>query len=160
MATVTWNMLPASPFALKEKEITSPWIQVVDALRDYTHLRIKADGWWRQMAGGISCCDADGLPSLVLQSDRLAVTDCPVGALIGKLGGSSASLSVPPVANPAGGGSAPAGLAEGKAFAIGSYCVVALPQNFIGPLFVSFNGLLRPVRIDVLNITVEGAVAG
>jgi hypothetical protein len=160
MPTVKWNMLTEPPFTRNAEEITSPWMTVVDMLRDYTHLRIKAEGTWSQIGGLIGLCGPDGLPGLPLQIDRLAVADCPVGALIGKLSGSSASLSVPPTGNPAAsGGSAPSGMTEGKAFAIGSYCVLALPQNFIGPLFVSFNGLTRPMRINDLKITIEGAVA-
>jgi hypothetical protein len=158
MPTVRWTPLIKPPFERKGDETTLPWIPVVEALRDYSHLRIKAEGMWRQVHGNIETCEPDGLPGLPLQSDRLAVADCPVGALIGKLGGSSASVAMPGQAGS--GGQPTAGLAEGKAFAIGSYCVVALPQNFIGPLFVGFNGLSRPVRIYALKIWVDGAVAG
>jgi hypothetical protein len=53
---------------------------------------------------------------------------------------------------------APVGsLAEGAAFAIGSHCIVTLPQNFIGPLYIGFNGLVRPVNVKELMISVEGA---
>lgn len=167
MPTVRWDSLIV--FERRDQEINAPWLPVIDSLRDYSHLRITAEGRWLQGSGVIAACGPDGLSGLPLQTDRLAVADCAVGALIGKLGGSSASLSVPAASalSPAGAGkvdvgtAAPpsAGLSEGRAFAIGSYCVVALPGNFIGPVFVSFNGLMRPIRIEHLKVTVEGAVA-
>jgi hypothetical protein len=157
MPTVKWDKLTV--FEHNAGEIDQPWIPVVDTLRDYTHLRIRGEGRWSQGGGVIGPCGPDGVPGLPLQSDRLAVADCLAGALIGKLGGSSASLSVPVAANPPSGGSPSTGLAEGKAFAIGSYCVVTLPQSFIGPVFVSFNGLARPIQVERLKVTVEGAVA-
>ncbi len=156
MPTVKWE--PLTVFERHAEEINIPWIPVIDAMRDYTHLCIRGEGQWSQGAGVIGPCGPDGVAGLPLQSDRLAVADCSAGALIGKLGGSSASLSVPAAANP-GAGSASTGLTEGKAFAIGSYCVVAVPQNFVGPVFVSFNGLVRPIRVEHLKVTVEGAVA-
>jgi len=170
MATMRWHKLTEPPFELTWAVVSTPWLCVIDAFRGYTHLRIVAEGTWCQSGGEIGTCDPDGLPGLLLRGDLLTLPDCPVGALIGKLGGSSANVSIPSADggnksathNGAAGDSAttsPGSLAEGKAFAIGSYCVVTLPQNFIGPLFVSFNGLQRPVRISTLRITVEGARA-
>lgn len=162
MAAVRWNTLTDPAFELELADVSQPWLRVLDAFRNYTHLRIVADGTWSQLDGAIGTCTPDGLPGLALRSDWLTVADCPVGALIGKLGGSSASLSSPAASSAEKGGAgndASGGLAEGKAFAIGSYCVAALPQNFIGPLFVSFNGLRWPVRVNTLRITVEGVVA-
>jgi hypothetical protein len=142
------------------KSVDKPWVLVVPGMRDYTHLRITATGSWTQTGGPIGQCDPDGLASTSVQVNPLAVKDCGVGALIGKLGGSSASLTMPPTMPPAspGGAAAPTtSLAEGAAFAIGSHCIVALPSSFIGPLYISFNGLVRPVLVTALQITVEGA---
>ena len=76
---------------------------------------------------------------LSLPPDRVVLPDAPPGALIGRLGGSSASLK-----------------ADG-AFPIGLDCVVQLPANSVGPLFVSFNVVARPV--DVANFTIEVSTA-
>lgn len=138
------------------KSITTPWVLVVPGMRDYTHLRIQAEGSWAQPNGPFGACGPDGLASIPAQSNALAVKDCGVGALIGKLGGSSASLTMPP-ASPGGTSPPTTSLAEGAAFAIGSHCIVALPANFMGPLYVSFNGLGRPVLVMALRIRVDGA---
>jgi hypothetical protein len=137
------------------QSVDKPWVLVVAGMRDYTHLRIQATGSWTQTGGPIGQCGPDGLASTPVQVNPLAVKDCGVGALIGKLGGSSASLTMPP-ASPAGAAAPTTSLAEGAAFAIGSHCIVALPSNFIGPLYISFNGLVRPVLVTELRITVEG----
>ena len=160
MPTIKWNPLTDPSFEIRAQQVTTPWLPVVLALRDYTHLQIRVEGSWTQGGGAIGLCGPDGLSGLPLQVDRLLVADCQLGALIGKLGGSSASLSVPPSGNPEGAAPPKGTLAEGKAFAIGSYCVVSVPSTFVGPLFVSFNGLMRPVQVDRLKISVEGATAG
>jgi hypothetical protein len=46
---------------------------------------------------------------------------------------------------------------EGKAFAIGSHCVTSVPEKSIGPLFVGFNCLARPVNVVRLKIVIAGA---
>lgn len=139
------------------KPIIKPWLLVVPGMRDYTHLRIQAEGSWAQPNGPIGACGPDGLASIPAQSNALAVKDCGVGALIGKLGGSSASLTMPPASSGATPAPPPPSLAEGAAFAIGSHCIVALPPNFMGPLYISFNGLSRPVLVMALEIRVDGA---
>jgi len=146
------------PPATVPKPVDKPWVLVVPGMRDYTHLRIQATGSWTQTGGEIGECGPDGLASTPVQVNPLAVKDCGVGALIGKLGGSSASLTMPS-ASPGGAAAPTTSLAEGAAFAIGSHCIVALPSNFIGPLYISFNGLVRPVLVTALQITVEGATS-
>jgi hypothetical protein len=164
MPLIKWSSVIA-PFEIKPDPATptdpvpvdKPWVLVVPGMRDYTHLRIVATGTWTQTGGQIGQCLPDGLASTPgVQVNPLAVKDCGVGALIGKLGGSSASLTMPS-ASPGGAAAPTTSLAEGAAFAIGSHCIVALPSNFIGPLYISFNGLVRPVLVSALHITVEGA---
>lgn len=156
MPTLKWNLLTEPAFRMSDTLVTVPWVRVLDTQRDYTHLRIASAGTWTQQDSAFGECGPDGFTSGSLQSDRLLVADCPTGALIGKIGGSSASLSTP--ATPAADDDATAKvIAEGKAFAIGSYCVIPLPSKFIGPLFVNFNGLMRPINVAKLEITVEGA---
>jgi hypothetical protein len=145
-------------FRLVNEDAPTPWIRVCEAWTStgVKHLQITAEGRWKQEQ--ILECQPDGLQKQPFPTDKLPVVDCPVGALIGKFGGSSSSLG-PASALP---GTPPSPLPEGKAFAIGSYCLVAVPANSLGPLFVSFNLPLNssPVHIDELTITVKGAPTG
>lgn len=158
MSTLNWKALTEQAFTVTDRVLQVPWLYVVETGRDYTHLRINCDGLWARATDGMASCGPDGLPEIPEQKDSLQVSDCPLGALIGKLGGSSASLSVPTAAAAAAATSNT--ISEGKAFAIGSYCMIPLPTTFIGPLFVSFNGFARPVVVTKLSITVEGATSG
>ena len=100
------------------------------------------------MGGSLAECGPDGLAGLPLIPERLIVPNCPVGALIGKIGGSSAATAASaPSANPP-------PLAEGNAIAIGWHCVTSVPENSIGPLFVGFNCQSRPVKVARMKIVV------
>jgi hypothetical protein len=165
MPLIKWNSV-IEPFEIKPdsatpndpKKVEKPWVLVVPGMRDYTHLRIAAEGSWTQSGTVIGDCGPDGLATTSVQVEALHVKDCGAGALVGKLGGSSATLAMPPSTTaPA---ETPAGtLASGTAFAIGSHCIVTLPANFVGPLYISFNGLARPILVKSLKVTVEGAAA-
>jgi hypothetical protein len=147
--------VPGPPASKKPKLIDTPWLLVVPGMCDYTHLRIQAEGSWTQSGNAIGDCGPDGIASTPVQVNSLAVRDAGVGALIGKLGGSSASVTMP--ASSPGAAAAPTtSLAEGAAFAIGSHCFVTLPKDFIGPLYIGFNGLARPIQVMALKVTVEG----
>ena len=87
----------------------------------------------------LAACGPNGFAGLSLPADWVVLPDAPPGALIGRLGGSSASLK-----------------ADG-AFPIGLDCVVQFPANSVGPLFVSFNIVARPV--DVASSTIEVSTA-
>lgn len=163
MPMIKWTKLPDPDsqngnFERTDQTFNQPWLLVRKTLQDVTHLQITATGSWSQAGDQPGPFDPDGVPGVPLPKERLDVQDCPPGALIGKFGGSSASLGpVPAAANAAAGSNAPSALTEGKAFAIGAYCLVAIPTICIGPLFVSFNGLARPIMITRLTITLEGA---
>jgi hypothetical protein len=78
-------------------------------------------------------CGADGLAKSGARSNAL-VTSAPAGALVGKIGGSTADL---PDASTASGGP----YAGKKVFAVGSYAVVPLASTDSGPLFLTMNDL-------------------
>lgn len=145
MATVNWNLL--CEYQIEPGPVTKPWILVLDGPKESTYLQIKAAGKWTPAGGLLGQCGPDGLLGAPFQTDKLVVSDCPVGALIGKFGGSSASLTPASAASTAP-PTAASPLTEGRSFAIGSHCVVAVPDRSIGPLYVSFNGLIRPVTVD------------
>jgi len=137
MPLVTWTPIPTQ--AVQPGPITVPWLQLVDTIRGATHLMIRATGSWTALPGLLAPCEPDGLAGLILPADRVVLPDAPPGALIGRIGGSSAGLK-----------------ADG-AFVIGSSCVVAVPTGSIGPLFVSFNITGRPVQVANIQIEVNGA---
>jgi hypothetical protein len=87
MPTLKWTKLTEPDFEISARDIIAPWFLVVAAMRDYTHLQIRAEGSWAQADGIIGPCDPDGLPGLPLQADRLLVADCQVGALVRKARG-------------------------------------------------------------------------
>jgi len=124
--------IAAGPFRM-------PWHRVTDVIRGPTHLLIAATGSWTAIPEVLAACDPNGFAGLSLPPDRVVLPDAPPGALIGRLGGSSASLK-----------------ADG-AFPIGLDCVAQLPPNSVGLLFVSFNIVARPV--DVASFTIEVSTA-
>jgi hypothetical protein len=137
MPIVTWTEI--KNFVLPAGDVTAPWVLVVDTIRGATYLQINATGQWTAMTGLLAPCGPDGLAGLTLPLDRLVLPDAPPGALIGRIGGSSASLKAD------------------NAFVLGGSCVVAVPSGSIGPLFVSFNIAARPVSVQSLNVVVSGA---
>jgi hypothetical protein len=138
MPIVTWTAIPSQ--RVQPGSVIVPWVQVVDGIGNATHLQIIARGQWTALPGLLAPCGPDGLAGLILPADRVVLADAPPGALIGRLGGSSASLK-----------------ADG-AFVIGSSCVVKVPDAGIGPLFISFNITARPVLVSVaIELQVSGA---
>ncbi|MGA3399997.1 MAG: hypothetical protein ABSC95_12325 [Acetobacteraceae bacterium] len=137
MAIVTWTPIQTLP--LPTGLIALPWLKLVDTIRGATHLMINAKGRWTPMPGLLAPCEPDGLAGLVLPADRTVLPDAPPGALIGRIGGSSAGLK-----------------ADG-AFVIGTSCVVPVPAGSIGPLFISFNITARPVDVAAIQVDVSGA---
>lgn len=137
MPIVTWT--PIATETLPTGTVTVPWLKVVDTIRGASHLMIAATGTWTALPGLLAACGPDGLTGLALPADRVVLADAPPGALIGRIGGSSALLK-----------------ADG-AFVIGSSCVIKVPDGAIGPLFVSFNISGRPVEVASIGVTVSGA---
>ena len=143
--------------------VAEPWLIAWEDLPQAAkYLRLKSIGRWTPMSG-LPECGPDGLVGQTFPADRLLVSDCAVGALLGRIGGSSASLKVSMA--PASHGSelkSDAGPAKAdddpsKPFGAGCHAVIRLPENAIGPLFVGFNILLRPIRVRTLEVTIESS---
>jgi len=83
---------------------------------------------WNPVKG--TDCGADGIVTNPLKTGLLC-TGAQYGALIGKLGGSSADL--PDSSSPAG------PYPNKKVFGVGSYCVISLSNLEGGPLFLTMN---------------------
>ena len=148
MTTTAW--IPVVTYKIDvDREVTEPWLVALADLDDVTtHLRLVARGSWEAVAG-IGNCGPDGRVGVSFPSQRLLLAECPVGALIGRIGGSSASTTT----------AAAAGIA-GAVFPIGSHAVVKVPDDVVGPLFIGFNILLRPVRVAKLELEIAGTSIG
>jgi hypothetical protein len=149
MLNLTWKLL--STFKLGAESVVKPWFVALEDFGAATaYLKLKADGKWTPMTG-LSACGPDGLTGQSFDDNRLLVSDCAVGALIGRIGGSSASLKAAAPAVDSG---------EVKPFAVGTNAVLKLPTNVIGPLYLGFNILLRPVAVDSLTVDIFGSSSG
>ena len=146
MVTAKWTELkPVLEIAPQQPESRrEPWLIALDQMPDGTHLKIRAEGEWSMGDGQYASCGPDGLPGLAIPTDRLLAADAPFGALLGRIGGSTATLMAATVSP-----------GETKPFAVGSACIIAIPDKAVGPLLVGFNGLLRPVQLKRLKVTVS-----
>lgn len=145
MISLTWKRIDT--FIVPERDVVEPWLM---ALEDFgaatTYLKLISKGAWTAMAG-LAECGPDGLIGQSFPDDRMVVTDCAVGALIGRIGGSSASLKAQ---NP------PADSGEVKPFPVGRHAVLKLPDKFVGPLYLGFNVLFRPMKLKSLEVEIIG----
>ena len=147
MISLTWNAIGKFRLGKEEPGVVAPWLLALEDLgAATTYLKLKAKGKWIPMAG-LSACGPDGLTGQSFDDTRLLVADCPVGALIGRIGGSSASLKTLTPSVDAG---------EGKPFPIGCYALLKLPVNVVGPLFIGFNIVLRPMPLESLEVEIIG----
>ena len=161
--------------------LESPWIFVIDTFdkvdpddEAFDHLLIKASGEWAMLPGLDATCGPDGRADVPLASGSRLLSSCQPGALIGKIGGSSASLDEPASAMKPVGGAEGAEGAEGTQageggggadeatgqpglFAIGKACMVPLLNLPRGPLFIGINISLRPLRVLSLKLEISGA---
>jgi hypothetical protein len=137
---MTWTPIDTLP--LMPGPVTVAWIRLAESLRGATFLTFTATGSWTALPGLLAPCGPDGLTGLALAADRVVLADAPPGALIGRIGGSSAGIK-----------------ADG-AFVIGSNAVVAVPAGSAGPLFIGFNITGRPVDVTAIAVTVSGGTQG
>jgi hypothetical protein len=139
MISEEWDTLET--FDKKNQPLDAAWVKVLEAFGDATYLRLEATGQWQVLGDAISPCGPDGHPELSFCQERLIVKTAPPGSLIGKFGGSSVDRG------------------SENVFSIGSFCIVALPDKVVGPLFVGVNGALsRPgVSLSQLRLVIAGA---
>jgi hypothetical protein len=140
-----WTEL--TEFVLSDQDVSAPWLMTIESVGDSTHLKFQAEGQWKMSASVMPDCGPDGLPGLTLPSDQI-MAGCRYGALIGKLGGSSAGHVTP--AQPG------TTLAAEEPFPIGVMCLQRIPAGMGGPLFVGFNALWRPIRVKQLKLRILG----
>jgi hypothetical protein len=87
----TWDEIGA--FGPKDGSLGAPWMLVVEEFSGKTSLKITAEGSWSIIPGLNIDVGPDGEPLLKLADSELYIPGIPAGALLGKLGGSSADMS-------------------------------------------------------------------
>lgn len=136
------NFTSIANFSRANTDIAEPWLVALEQFGVATHLKFVVTGRWVAMPG-LEPCGPDGIYTSAVPDDRLIMTECAAGALIGRVGGSSATLKFPATA-----------AADSKPFAVGSRAVIKLPEAVGGPLFLGFNILGRPVRVEALDVEI------
>lgn len=146
---IKWT--PLQTFSLPMSEISTPWVVTPPEIPDgTTHLKFVAKGTWKTIAA-MDACGPDGMAGREFAAEQLLHADCPVGALIGRFGGSTASLKAPEAEADTEGGAT-------KPFAVGSFAIVKLPKNFVGPVLLGFNLSRRPVNVTSLSVEIFSGV--
>jgi hypothetical protein len=132
-----WNSL--ARVQLNSQSVESRWVTATEYLKGPGVLKFKATGEWEPFDG--YRCGPDGTSGFQLAPERMVVVKGAAGCLIGKLGGSSASLDE----------------AGSTVFAIGSFAVIALADKFVGPLFIGFNmdRSQRGLQVTSLDLIIE-----
>lgn len=96
------------------------WTMVRTQISGPAVIRIEARGRWKP-ASGLPECGPDGLRHWAYGRDLLLTRKAPLGALIGKFGGSSSSID------------------ETEIFVVGNVAVLQVDKA-TGPLFLTMNG--------------------
>lgn len=136
------NFTSLAAFSCADTNVVEPWLVALEKFGVATHLKFAVTGRWVAMVG-LEPCGPDGIYTSAVPDDRLMLANCGAGALVGRVGGSSATIKF-------------AETADSKPFAIGSHAVVKLPDSAVGPLFLGFNILTRPLRVEALKVEIFG----
>jgi hypothetical protein len=129
-ATTTVNV-PAKPRGL--------WTRAKDFVEGpFLTIEARPHGFWAYADAATSRCGADGDPDALLARANCLNPDAPVGALIGKIGGSSG------------------GVKDGTPFVVGGYCVFRVPDGG-GPLYFTINDEYDGMANNAGSITVDFA---
>ena len=154
MPEIDWS--DCGTIDIADTTLAGQWLKLADLVADATLLRIVANCVWTPLPPWTIACGPDGMPGLRMDASQLMLADAPFGALIGKIGGGSVGLTgwTAPVPT---GTTAAIGL-DGKPFAIGPFCLLQIPRQVFGPLFVAVNAVARPVPITKLRVTASIAL--
>ena len=108
------------------------WTPALEAIAPKRIYKFAAEGTWT-INGASSPCTADGDDSAGMPAQDPVCAGTPLGALIGKLGGSSADRT-------------------GMIFAIGRYCVIQFDDPKVGALYLGAN------HVPPLMAKIEGEI--
>jgi hypothetical protein len=133
MTQPNWQSIAEHPFSVPAKP-QGLWTKVCDYIEGPVKLKVEAKGEWECSK---KRCGPDGAPQEGLIADAL-VPSAPVGALVGKIGGSSADKP---------------DVAKAFVFSVGTYSVVTLDEKVKGALFLTMNDVVS--RFDQHDGAVE-----
>ncbi len=148
---MTWKPV-STTFEQLPYTLDANWIKVADSISGANKLKFCAIGEWNITNTVYPDSGPDGAPGVAVPDNELILPGAPLGALLGKIGGSSAFQSIPKREN----GTEIAIPAENEPFAIGTFCVLNIPNGLAGPLFIGINTRFRPVQITNFELTVDG----
>jgi hypothetical protein len=116
-AVINWNEIQ------KDLSVSAKpdglWTWAYDYVQGPAHIMFVAKGKWSYAADAE--CGADGDPGSLISASQCLVPEAPVGALVVKVGGSTA------------------GTKDGKVFVVGSRGVVDLDSATAGPILLAIN---------------------
>jgi hypothetical protein len=95
------------------------WTLAYDYLKGPALVMITAEGTWEYGSG--KACGPDGDLNALLAADHALLAKSPVGALIAKIGGSTAGAN------------------DGAVYVVGSSAVLSIDANIEGPLYLTIN---------------------
>jgi len=98
-------------------------------------LKIVAEGEWAYSTNFANPCSANGDLNAVIDSKKCIHEKSPVGALIGKIGGSAADKDV-------------------TVFTVGEFCVHKIEDQTAGPLFLTINDTWNGFEDNAGELTV------
>lgn len=135
MTEPNWRK-PKEPntFQIKAKPEDGLWTKVLDFVAGPRKLRFTASGDWTYASG--KDCNPGGTRTVALSA---FIPSTPVGALICKIGGSSADG--PPVSS-ATAMTTPSPVAAPLIFTVGNFCTIEIADGTKGALFATMNDQL------------------
>ena len=133
---MTWSetkteSVPAKP--------VGTWTWVFDYVQGPALLKIEAEGKWRYSA--TKECGPDGDLNSLVQPGQAVSASAPIGALLVKIGGSTA------------------GKDDGKVHVAGTRAVISIDANSSGPVFVTINDELTGFADNSGSLSVTLSVA-
>jgi hypothetical protein len=132
---------PITTIEEQSLEVVYPWQFATEIVGDWKVLRLLASGEWDCLGDAVKPCGPDGHAHLFFPETRLNLPATAPGTLIGKFGGSAAART-----------------GDSPAFAIGTHCVIAMPDKTLAQLFIGVNGAVPCARLmlRVLRIEISG----
>jgi len=130
--TPTWIKISDAKIAPRPSR---PWIKVLDYVAANTRLKIEAKGTWQY---GTWVFGPEGSADPILTASACLSTTAPVGALLGKIGGSTS------------------GRDEAKIYTLGDWGLIETDDKTAGPLFLAVNvpAGTAPVSADELSVEI------
>jgi hypothetical protein len=117
---IDWKKLDeTSSVSVPARPATGLWTVVRSYVSTGQIIHIEARGTWRPVAE-FDSCGGDGMRHWAFAGDRLLCKKAPLGALIGKIGGSGASSD------------------DSEIFLVGSVAVITIDKTQ-GPLYLTIN---------------------